>query len=66
MESGVKYDYSSDPIASELMEKLKERQEFLKSIPVDGITEVDEETGEVRKIYRPAKKSTTTFKINYL
>ena len=65
MESGIKYDYSADPIVTELEAKLKERKEFLKNLPVTGMTELNEETGEVIKIYRPIKKSTTTFKITY-
>jgi len=67
-ESGVKYDFSkcNDPELkgleaelSELSKKIETRQKFLKALPWGGTTIVDENTGEVTKIYPPAKKSTT-------
>jgi hypothetical protein len=72
IEAGTKYDFSmtGDPVIlqllkkqEELKEKMKEREKFLKNIPYEGITELDEETGEYSKIYPPVKSSTTTFSI---
>jgi hypothetical protein len=40
---------------------IKDREDFLKSLPVDGQLITDEMTGETYKIYRPIKTSTTTF-----
>ena len=69
-EAGTKYDYSktNDNTYLELAHKLdiakkdlKEREDFLKSLPVDGQMITDESTGDVYKIYRPIKSSTTTF-----
>jgi hypothetical protein len=68
-ETGVSYDWSfcqdeelNDLIkAKEVIEaKIKGRQEFLKTVPVGGMTIVDEETGEIIKIYPPVKRSTTS------
>lgn len=72
-EAGTRYDYSDtgDPIWTRLMEiktandkALKERETFLQSLS-RSITVVDEETGEVYKIYPPVKKSTTTYALFY-
>lgn len=66
-ESGVKYDFSGcgDPVMDEYIRqlddlklKMKEREKFLKNIPVSGI--VDPETGSF--IYPPSKSSKTTIK----
>jgi len=63
-ETGVKYDYSGckDSVwnylneqSEKLDEKKKERETFLKVLPLEGV--VNPETGEM--IYRPAKSSTT-------
>jgi hypothetical protein len=71
-ELGVTYDYDccGDLVLNSLMAekkllhlKIKERQEFLKSIPYDGITTVNDETGEVSVLMRPIKKSTTGIKL---
>lgn len=69
-ETGVKYDYSvcNDRQINELLQmqqeievKLKERQDFLKSLPEQGIEiRVDD---ELVTIYRPAKSSTTTIAV---
>lgn len=64
-EAGGRYDYKTcgDPIVIELETKLKERQEFLKKLPKDGIDIVTDE-GEVVHVYPPAKPaSTSTYKI---
>ena len=71
-EVGVKYDFSqcSDPVlaeleakASEVSEKLKARQSFLKTVPLSGVTVVIEETGETATVYPPAKSSTTSVSV---
>ena len=51
----TRYDYTRDAEYNELVSKLKEREAFLKSLKT-SITEVCEETGEVKKIYPPIKK----------
>jgi len=50
-----KYDYSCDPEIVELQEKIKQRQDYLKGIPPDGVAVVDKETGEMKTIYKPNK-----------
>lgn len=71
-EAGTKYDYSqtNDHIHKQLVSVLdnskravKEREEFLQSLPAEGQQVVDEDTGDVFKIYRPIKSSTTTVAI---
>ena len=71
-EMGVSYDYSVcgdpeyDQMALEmeaLKAKMKEREEYLKHIPELGQTVVNEETGEVYKIYRPARMATETIQV---
>ncbi len=68
-EVGTKYDFSKcedreyEMLESEsntLKEKLKVRADFLKKAPSEGITLVDENSGEVSKIYPPSKISTTS------
>ena len=69
-EAGTKYDYSQTKdqmhqyLTFELeaaKKSIKDRDDFLKSLPVDGQLITDENTGETYKIYRPIKQSTTTF-----
>jgi hypothetical protein len=71
-EAGTKYDYSqtNDHIHKHLTSALenskkavKEREDFLKSLPADGQQVVDEDTGDVFKIYRPIKSSTTNIAV---
>jgi hypothetical protein len=71
-EAGTKYDYDScgDPKYRELKQlfdkakkDLDERQEYLKTIPAEGITIVDEDTGEICKVHKPIKTSTTSVTI---
>ncbi len=68
-EAGVKwhYDRTNDglltSIQSELSDvdnKLKERQTFLKNIPKEGLDLIDHTTGDCTKVYPPYKTSTTT------
>ena len=69
-EAGTKYDFnaSNDHLHAHLTsmlenakKNLKEREDFLKSLPADGQMITDEDTGDVYKIYRPIKTSTTTY-----
>lgn len=69
-EVGVKYNYSNCNDIEiqelyqqefELSEKIKKRQEFLKSLPYTGI-EIVTPDGEVVKIYPPSKTSTSSVK----
>jgi len=71
-EVGTKYDYDScgDPKYRELKrlfdkakKDLDERQDYLKTIPAEGVTIVDEETGEICKVHKPIKTSTTSVTI---
>ena len=68
-EVGTKYDYSkcNDPEilelqkqAAELKEKIDKKTKFLQALPIEGVSVVNEETGETYNIY-PAAKSSTTF-----
>lgn len=72
-ESGVKFDYSgcNDTVINELEAekkeldaKIKERQKFLKNLPVDGIVNVDENTGDINTLYPPSRSSVTIIKAN--
>lgn len=71
-ETGTKYDFSKcgDMTLKTLEEaleiakaNLKERQEFLKNLPLAGFDSVDLETGAVVKLYPPSKSSTSSYKI---
>lgn len=71
-EHGTAYDYSQcgDPIYQKLFEsafeangKLKERENFLKALK-QPITIVDEESGEVKTIAPPTKKSTSGLNVS--
>lgn len=62
----TRYDYSvcNDPIWQRLKNNadiaaaaLKEREEFLKVIPLEGFTQVDPLTGEICTTVRPVKRS---------
>lgn len=72
-EVGTKYDYSkcNDPIHADLAaqletlkEKVKEREEFLKNLPEEGLDQVNQETGEAYKMYRPSKSSTSSITVS--
>ncbi len=73
-ETGVKYDFSQcgDPIYNglvaqleEVQRKVKERQDFLKHIPTSGITELNEETGEVVFITPPSRSASESIVITF-
>lgn len=68
-EAGTQYDWTvcNDDEITGLLElekamkaNIKERQEFLKALPAQGLELIDKETGEAVTIYPPAKSSTTT------
>lgn len=70
-EVGSKYNYEmcEDPQLEWLMfekervdKAVKERQEFLKTVPLSGLEIIDKETGEAYHIYPPSKISTTAVK----
>lgn len=70
-ETGTKYDYSvcNDNIYDGLLQmsesiktQLKEREDFLKTIQASGMQVLDDNTGELVTIYRPAKTSTSSYK----
>lgn len=72
-ETGTKYDYSqcNDPELAELdaeleslKEKIKAKQDFLKTVPAKGLDILNEESGEVTKVYPPSKSSTSSFKVS--
>jgi hypothetical protein len=71
---GTKYDYSlcNDPEHERLKAKadiaaslLKEREDFLKVCPESGHEYIDDKTGEIVKIYPPAKISEEGYSIIY-
>lgn len=68
-EVGTKYDWSAcndaelqrlEWEAETAAKALKNRQEFLKKAPQDGVIVTNEQTGETEKIYPPSKSSTTS------
>lgn len=68
-ETGVKYDWKStcDPQAIRLINEidsleieLKQRTDFLKTVPKSGLLITDPETGETVQIFPPNKTSTET------
>jgi hypothetical protein len=72
-EVGVKYDWATcqdfelDMLMSQQKsteEKIKARQEFLKTVPEKGLIVTDEESGETTTVYRPAKSSTTSISVS--
>ena len=71
-ETGSAYDFSKceDPIlveleakAKEAADQLKQRKDFLKTVPPSGLSILNETTGEVVTIYPPSKSSKSSFKV---
>lgn len=71
-ETGVKYNFDNcgDVIFEQLSQQLesieqqlKDRKEFLKTVPASGLQILNEQTGELHTIYPPSKSSTSTYKI---
>lgn len=70
-ETSTSYDFtackdpewnSMDKTMKALKEKIKERETFLKTIGNKGLSFVNEETGEVSKLFPPIKTSTSSYK----
>lgn len=71
-ETGVKYDFSqcgdfiyeflSQQLES-IESQLKDRKEFLKTVPLSGLSVVDEQTGQMSTIFPPSKQSSSSYKI---
>ena len=51
-------------LAKNATDKVKEREQWLKTIPDGGIDIVDDSSGELVKVYKPIKSSTTTYKVS--
>jgi len=71
-EVGTKYDFSKcndtewdlyDQRLLSAKEDLKQRETFLKTIPVKGLEIVDKVSGEMATIYPPSKSSTTSIAV---
>jgi len=71
-ETGVDYDFTNcncekwkqlNEQLTNLKKDIKEREEFLKRIPYQGIKELDEETGTLVHLYPPAKTSKSSYKV---
>lgn len=73
-ETGTRYDYSTtgDARIAELYElkkaldaDIKEREQYLKSLPSSGVQVIDPDTGEVSTLYPPCKTSTTWIRTTF-
>jgi hypothetical protein len=72
MEAGTKYIFTNcndselhrlEWAAEAAANAVKDRKEFLKKVPKEGMTVVNGETGEVETIYPPIKSSISTYKV---
>jgi hypothetical protein len=72
-EVGVKYDYTKceSPAYDEIMTEYnssakakKDMEEFLKKVPHQGLDIINGVTGEVTRVYPPAKSSTTSVAVS--
>lgn len=72
-EVGVKYDYTKceSPSYEEIMDdyndaakRKKDMEEFLKKVPHSGLDIINGVTGEVTRVYPPAKSSTTSVAVS--
>lgn len=73
-ETGTRYDYSTtgDARIAELYElkkaldaDIKEREQYLKSLPSSGVSVIDPDSGEVATLYPPVKTSTTWIRTTF-
>lgn len=73
-ETGTRYDYSTtgDAKIAELYElkkaldaDIKEREQYLKSLPSSGVSVIDPDSGEVATLYPPVKTSTTWIRTTF-
>lgn len=71
-ETGTKYDYSQccDDDLTELLQqqeiieaKIKQRQDMLKTLPLEGVYLAMSSTGEMKRVYPPSKTSTSSYKV---
>jgi hypothetical protein len=71
-ETGTAYDfYNCGDIVVIILEqelemakmRLEERKKFLKNLPIEGIDQLNKETGDIERIYPPAKTSTSSYKV---
>jgi len=72
-EVGVKYDYTKceSPAYDEIMldyndasKRKKDMEDFLKKVPHSGLDIINGVTGEVTRVYPPAKSSTTSVAVS--
>ena len=72
-EVGVKYDYTKceSPAYEEIMadyndaaKRKKDMEDFLKKVPHSGLDIINGVTGEVTRVYPPAKSSTTSVAVS--
>jgi len=72
-EVGVKYDFSKceSPAYDEIMadyndasKRKKDMEDFLKKVPHSGLDIINGVTGEVTRVYPPAKSSTTSVAVS--
>ena len=73
-EGGVKYDYSGcgDSVYADLQaqkqeldRQIKEREAFLKAVPDMGMDIVNEDTGEIHRVYKPVRMASETYSITF-
>lgn len=48
----------------DIKDSVKKRQDFLKTVPTSGFDTLDEKSGELVKLYPPAKSSTTVVSVS--
>ena len=54
----------SNNFVIELKEKIKAKQDFLKTVPISGLSILVESTGEMVTVYPPSKSSTTAVSVS--
>jgi len=73
-ETGTRYDYSTTgdakieelyALKKALDADIKEREQYLKSLPSSGVQVIDPDTGEVATLYPPVKTSTTWIRTTF-
>lgn len=73
-EVGTRYDYSTTgdariaelyALKKALEADIKEREQYLKSLPSSGVQVIDPDTGEVVTLYPPVKTSTTWIRTTF-
>ena len=73
-ETATRYDYSTTgdarieelyALKKALDADIKEREQYLKSLPSSGVQVIDPDTGEVATLYPPCKTSTTWIRTTF-